>query len=59
MPTPADVAKRLAASVERVIIGKPEAVRVAVVGLLADGHLPPLDVQLRQPCQEPRPRQGR
>jgi len=39
MPTPADVAKRLAASVERVIIGKPEAVRVAVVGLLADGHL--------------------
>jgi len=39
MPTPADVARRLAASVERVIIGKPEAVRVAVVGLLADGHL--------------------
>jgi len=39
MPSPADVAKRLAASVERVIIGKPEAVRVAVVGLLADGHL--------------------
>ncbi len=39
MPTPADVAKRLAANVERVIIGKPEAVRLAIVGLLADGHL--------------------
>jgi MoxR-like ATPase len=39
MPTPSDVAKRLAANVERVIIGKPEAVRLAIVGLLADGHL--------------------
>ncbi len=39
MPTPADVAKRLAANVERVIVGKPEAVRLAIIGLLADGHL--------------------
>jgi len=39
MPTPADVANRLAANIERVIVGKPEAVRVAVTGLLADGHL--------------------
>jgi len=39
MPTPAEVANRLAANIERVIVGKPEAVRVAVTGLLADGHL--------------------
>ena len=39
MPTPADVANRLAANIERVIVGKPEAVRVAVTGLLADGHI--------------------
>jgi len=39
MPTPADVANRLAANIERVIVGKPEAVRLAVTGLLADGHL--------------------
>ncbi len=39
MPTPADVANRLAANIERVIVGKPEAVRLAVNGLLADGHL--------------------
>ena len=39
MPTPADVANRLAANIERVIVGKPEAVRLAISGLLADGHL--------------------
>ena len=39
MPTPADVANRLAANIEGVIVGKPEAVRLAVTGLLADGHL--------------------
>ncbi|MFB3882159.1 MAG: AAA family ATPase [Armatimonadota bacterium] len=39
MATPADVTKRLVASVERVIVGKPEAVRLAVIGLLADGHI--------------------
>jgi len=39
MPTPADVANRLAANIERVIVGKPEAVRLAVTGLLADGHI--------------------
>ena len=39
MPTAADVVNRLAANVERVIVGKPEAVRLAIVGLLADGHL--------------------
>jgi len=39
MATPSDVAKRLLASVERVIVGKPEAVRLAIVGLLADGHI--------------------
>ena len=39
MPTPADVANRLAANIESVIVGKPEAVRVAVTGLLADGHI--------------------
>jgi len=39
MATPFDVAKRLLASVERVIVGKPEAVRLAIVGLLADGHI--------------------
>ena len=37
--TPADLARRLAASVEQVIVGKPEAVRLATVALLADGHL--------------------
>ncbi len=35
----ADLARRLAGSVEQVIVGKPEAVRLATVALLADGHL--------------------
>ena len=39
MATPADVANRLLANIEQVIVGKPEAVRLAIVGLLADGHL--------------------
>jgi MoxR-like ATPase len=39
MPTPAHIAQQLAASIERVIVGKREAVRLAIVALLADGHL--------------------
>jgi MoxR-like ATPase len=39
MPTPVDVAKRLSANIEQVIVGKPEAVWLAVIGLLADGHV--------------------
>jgi len=39
MPSPAEVAKRLAANVEQVIIGKQDVVRLAAVGLLADGHI--------------------
>ncbi len=39
MPSPSEVAERLTGSVEQVIVGKTEAVRLAVVGLLADGHL--------------------
>jgi len=39
MPTAAGVASRLIANIERVIIGKREAIRLAVVALLADGHL--------------------
>jgi MoxR-like ATPase len=38
-PTPADIAGRLADNVEKVIVGKQEAVRLATVALLADGHL--------------------
>jgi MoxR-like ATPase len=39
MPSPSEVAERLTGSVEQVIVGKTEAVRLAVVGLLAEGHL--------------------
>jgi len=39
MPTSADVAKRLATNIQRVIVGKEEAIRLAVVALFADGHL--------------------
>ncbi|MBN1459981.1 MAG: MoxR family ATPase [Armatimonadetes bacterium] len=39
MPTAVEVAKRLSANIEQVIIGKTEAVRLAVIGLLADGHI--------------------
>ncbi|AEA24997.1 MoxR family ATPase [Pseudonocardia benzenivorans] len=35
----ADVTSRIAASVGRVLVGKPEVVRVALVTLLAEGHL--------------------
>lgn len=35
----ADLAARIAANVQRVIVGKPEVVRVALVTLLAEGHL--------------------
>jgi MoxR-like ATPase len=33
------IAQRIAANVERVLVGKPEVVRVALVTLLAEGHL--------------------
>ncbi len=39
MPTPAEIANRLTGNIEQVIVGKREAVRLAIVGLLADGHL--------------------
>jgi MoxR-like ATPase len=39
MATPADATNRLLANIERVIVGKPEAVRLAIIGLLADGHI--------------------
>ncbi len=39
MPTPSELAERLRANVEQVIVGKTEVVKIAVVGLLADGHL--------------------
>ncbi|GAY11303.1 MoxR family ATPase [Pseudonocardia sp. N23] len=35
----ADVTSRIAASIGRVLVGKPEVVRVALVTLLAEGHL--------------------
>ena len=34
-----EVAGRIGATIERVIVGKPEAVRLALVVLLAEGHL--------------------
>lgn len=39
MATPKDLAQRLHVNIERVIVGKPEAVRLAIVGLLAEGHI--------------------
>jgi MoxR-like ATPase len=41
LPSPADLApvRRLEASVGRVLKGKPEVIRMAVVGLLARGHI--------------------
>jgi MoxR-like ATPase len=35
----ADIAGRLSANVESVILGKPEAIRLALTGLFAEGHL--------------------
>src|SRR5690606_9651160 len=35
----ADLCGRIAGNVQRVIVGKPEVVRVALVTLLAEGHL--------------------
>ncbi len=35
----ADLARRLSDNVGRVIVGKQEAVRLAIIALLADGHL--------------------
>jgi MoxR-like ATPase len=35
----AELARRIAANVSRVLVGKPEVVRVALVTLLAEGHL--------------------
>ena len=39
MGTGAEIIRRLEANIGRCVIGKPEAVRLAVVGLLARGHL--------------------
>ena len=39
MGTDSEMIRRLEANVSRCVIGKPEAVRLAVVGLLARGHL--------------------
>ena len=38
-PDVADVGARIAANIQRVIIGKPEVIRVALVTLFAEGHL--------------------
>ncbi|MFE9207267.1 AAA family ATPase [Micromonospora sp. NPDC007230] len=37
--TAAEIAARITDNVQRVILGKPELVRLAIVGLLAEGHL--------------------
>ncbi len=39
LPDVADLAARIAANVQRIIVGKPEVVRIALVTLLAEGHL--------------------
>jgi MoxR-like ATPase len=39
MLSPGSLAKRLVANIEKVIVGKPQAVALAVTALLADGHL--------------------
>ena len=39
MPNAVDLIRRLEQNVSRVLVGKPEVIRLAVVGLLARGHL--------------------
>ena len=39
LPEVAELANRIAGNVQRVIVGKPEVVRIALVTLLAEGHL--------------------
>jgi MoxR-like ATPase len=39
VPDVAELAARIAGNIQRVIVGKPEVVRVALVTLLAEGHL--------------------
>ncbi len=39
MATPGLLARRLIGNIEKVVVGKPDAVRLVVVGLLADGHI--------------------
>lgn len=39
MATPAEVAKRLLDNIQRVIVGKEDATRLAIIALFADGHL--------------------
>jgi MoxR-like ATPase len=39
MATPGLLARRLVGNIEKVVVGKPDAVRLVVVGLLADGHI--------------------
>lgn len=38
-PQLAEIAQRIIANVERVIVGKPDQVRLAIVGLFAEGHI--------------------
>lgn len=35
----ADIARQIISNIERVIVGKPEQVRLAIVGLFAEGHI--------------------
>jgi len=38
-PRLAEIARQIIANVERVIVGKPDQVRLAIVGLFAEGHI--------------------
>jgi MoxR-like ATPase len=39
MPSISELGHRIAANIERVIVGKPEAVRLTLLGLLSQGHI--------------------
>jgi len=39
MQNPADTSKRLISNIEQVIVGKPNAVALAAIGIIADGHI--------------------
>src|SRR5438128_11378412 len=39
MGTDSEIVRRLEANIGRCVVGKPEAIRLAVIGLLARGHL--------------------
>jgi len=51
----AELAHRVAANVSRVLVGKPDVVRVALVTLLAEGHLLVEDVPGVERRRWPRP----